>query len=144
MFPVLALDFGRKHIGLSISDSKGLIASPLPTLSITKNRDLSVLLSEIKSICEEYKVASILIGQPQSFNEGQNVNNRRIEEFSNAVKKRISLPVTFGDESFSTSTAKDMLISQGQHFKANKSKIDSLAASVFLQEYLNSKNSLRD
>lgn len=140
MYPTLSLDYGTKRIGVAVSDDKGIIATPLDTLSFSTNTGIEEIVLKIKSLIEEYRVKSILVGMPQEFTQSNSVNTKRITDFINTLKKRINLSIETYDESFSTSTAKDMLLSSGQHFKKNKSRIDSLAASVFLQEYLNSKN----
>lgn len=139
MYPILAIDFGTKRLGIAVSDNNGVLCTPLETLRITKNRGILELIEDIKRIAEEYRIQKILVGKPQSFNADQEINHRRIDNFINTLAKRIELPIETWDESFSTSVAKDMLLSTGQHFKQSKEKIDSVAASVFLQEYLNSK-----
>lgn len=139
MYPILAIDYGLKHLGLAHSDDNGIIASPLPVLSITKNRDISALITEILEVCKEYRIQSILIGYPQVFTSGQVQNQKRIDAFIFKLKSVTTLPIQTWDESFSTANAKNMLISIGQHYKKNKKKIDSVAACTFLQEYLDNK-----
>ena len=65
--PILAIDYGQKRFGLSISDSKGIVASPLNVLYITKKRGQEEVILDILKIIDEYKVQSILIGKPQIF-----------------------------------------------------------------------------
>ena len=138
MHPTLAIDYGLKRIGLAISDSNGIISTPLTTLRFTKNRKILELITELNQLILEYKVTSILIGVPQEFSDKNHINTIRITDFSNTLKKRINIPIIFWDESYSTSSAKEMVISHGSNYKSNKEKIDSIAASIFLQEYLNS------
>lgn len=142
MYPILALDYGQKRIGLAISDSKGIISTPLEKISFSKNRGILEVIQDILEISKEYKIKSFLIGKPQEFNESQSANTRRIDDFANTLKKRTTIPILFWDESYSTSTAKDMIVSKGSNFKSQKGNIDSIAASIFLQEYLNSKQNL--
>ncbi len=52
-YPVLAIDFGKKHFGIAISDSKGIIASPLEVISITQRRGIEYILEIFSNICEE-------------------------------------------------------------------------------------------
>lgn len=139
MHPTLAIDYGLKRIGLAISDSNGIISTPLTTLRFTKNRRILELITDLTELIAEYRVKSILIGVPQEFSDKNHINTVRITDFSNTLKKRIEIPILFWDESYSTSSAKEMVISHGSNFKSNKEKIDSIAASIFLQEYLNSK-----
>ncbi len=65
--PILAIDYGQKHFGLAVSDSKGILAQPLETISITKNRDIYKIIEEILEKAQEYRVKTLLIGVPQSF-----------------------------------------------------------------------------
>ena len=140
MYPILAIDYGTKRLGIAVSDSKGIVSTPLKTLTLTRNRDIVDLIDEIKILIEEYKITTVLIGKPQEFSSDYKINSNRIETFANTLRKRISLNIVFSDESYSTSSAKDMIVSKGQHYKNKKENIDSIAASIFLQEYLDNQN----
>ena len=61
-YPILAIDYGDKHFGLAISDKKGILAQPLETVSITKNRKVENLITEILTIAKEYGVETFLVG----------------------------------------------------------------------------------
>jgi len=138
-YPTLAIDYGTKRIGLAISDSKGLIASPLTVLNVTKNMGINKIIEEIKSIIEEYRIKTILIGRPQAFQSTYTKSLKKIDSFAQKIKDDIKIPVTFYDESYSTIQAQNMLLSLGQNTKSTKGKIDMISATVFLQEFLNSK-----
>jgi putative holliday junction resolvase len=140
IYPILAIDYGEKNFGLAISDSKGIIASPLEVLSISKNRDINSVIGEILLTCEEYRVKSILIGKPQIFTKSQEKTERKINKFIDLVKNKTTIPILTQDESFSTTQAENMLTFSGQNIKNTKNKIDKIAATVFLQEFLNSNN----
>ena len=143
-YPVLAIDYGQKNLGLAISDSKGIIATPLQVLSITKNRDLDKILEEILEICDDYKVKRILIGMPQIFSKEQEKSIKKIDDFISKLKTITTIPIVTYDESFSTTEAQNMLTSSGQNTKGSRKKIDKIAATVFLQEFLNSKEKHND
>jgi len=138
-YPTLAIDYGTKRIGLAISDSKGLIASPLTVLNVTKNMGINKIIEEIKSIIKEYRIKTILIGRPQAFQSTYTKSLKKIDSFAQKIKDDIRIPVTFYDESYSTIQAQNMLLSLGQNTKSTKGKIDMISATVFLQEFLNSK-----
>jgi putative Holliday junction resolvase len=138
--PTLAIDYGEKNFGLAISDSKGIIASPLDTLSISKNTDIQTIINNIENICQEYRVKRIIVGMPQVFEQNQRRTEKKINKFLDLLKNTLSIPILTYDESFSTSEAKNMLTSSGQNFNSYKNKIDRVAATVFLQEFLNSEN----
>lgn len=139
-YPILAIDYGDKHFGLAYSDSKGLIATPLEVLHITKRRDITNIIEEIVKIIDELKIKSILIGKPQIFKKEQQKTIEKITKFENLLKESIALPILNTDESFSTTEAQNMLLSTGQNIKSTRGKIDKISAAVFLQEFLNSNN----
>jgi putative holliday junction resolvase len=139
MNPILAIDYGEKHFGLAISDSKGIIASPLEVLSITKNRGTNEIIKEIIKITQEYNVKTILVGKPQRFSPEHKKTEDKINNFISLLKKATAIPILTYDESFSTINAQNMLTSLGQNSRQFKKKIDKIAATVFLQEFLNSK-----
>ena len=136
--PILAIDYGTKRIGLAISDSKGVIASPLEVLRITKNRDVEDILEDILLVVEEYRVKTILIGKPQIFKEEYKYSVRKIDKFAKKLTDITNLPVIFQDESYSTNQSQNMLLSLGQNIKSSRKKIDKISATMFLQEFLNS------
>ncbi|PKN02529.1 Holliday junction resolvase RuvX [Candidatus Dojkabacteria bacterium HGW-Dojkabacteria-1] len=136
--PILAIDYGKKRIGLAISDSKGIIASPLEVLHITQNRNIDSLLNEILNIATEYKVKTLLVGSPQIFESEYSKTTKNIQKFVEKISLLTDLPIITYDESYSTTQAQNMLLSLGQNTKSSKGKIDKIAATVFLQEFLNS------
>jgi putative Holliday junction resolvase len=140
MYPILAIDYGEKNFGLAISDSKGIVASPLEVVSITKNRNLQTIIEEITKIAEENRAKRILVGKPQSFTDEQKRSEEKIENFIELLGKATNIEIITWDESFSTTNAQNMLTSLGQNSRSSKGKIDKIAATVFLQEFLNSKN----
>lgn len=138
--PILAIDYGKKRIGLAISDSKGIIASPLEVLHITQNRNIDSLLNEILNIATEYRVKTLLVGSPQIFEPEHSKTSKNIQKFVEKISLLTDLPIITYDESYSTTQAQNMLLSLGQNTKSSKGKIDKIAATVFLQEFLNSES----
>ena len=139
MYPILAIDYGEKNFGLAISDSKGIVASPLEVVSITKNRNLQTVIKEIVKIAQENRAKRILVGKPQSFTDEQKKTEEKIENFIELLGKATDIEIITWDESFSTTSAQNMLTSLGQNSRSSRGKIDKIAATVFLQEFLNSK-----
>jgi len=137
-YPILAIDYGTKNIGLAISDFKGIVATPLKVLNVKPSHSYEKIVEEISEICEANKVQTILLGKPQMFKISHTQTLRKIEKFEELLKKGIKLPIINYDESYSTVTAQDMLLYTKQTVKSSKKKIDSVAAAVFLQEFLNS------
>jgi putative Holliday junction resolvase len=137
--PILAIDYGQKRFGLAISDSKGVIATPLSVLEVKEKNKTEKIIAEILEILQEYRIKTILIGKPQVFQEGYEKTAKKIEKFKEQLEQKTTLPIIYQDESYSTATAQNMLLSLGQNTKSTKGKIDMIAATVFLQEFLNSE-----
>jgi len=137
--PILSIDYGSKRVGLAVSDSKGVVASPLKVLTVTEKRTMSFIVGDIKDICQEYGIKTILIGKPQTFEPTHEQTERKIKKFVDLVEKHIDIPIIRYDESYSTTIAQNLLQSLGQSSKSYRHKIDMIAATVFLQEFLNSE-----
>ena len=135
-YPILAIDYGDKHFGLAVSDYKGILATPLDIVSISQNRTVEDVITDILNYTEEYKVKTLLIGQPQPFEKQQKRTNKKIDKFIELIKQKTDLPIITQDESYSTSNAQNMLKETGQNIKGTRGKIDKVAATVFLQEFL--------
>ncbi len=139
-YPILAIDYGDKHFGLAYCDTKGIIATPLTVLNLTKKKKQEDIIKEILEIIKEYKIKSILLGKPQIFEKGQEGTIEKINKFEKMLKKYTTLPILTADESFSTVEAQNMRLSTGQSIKSSRTKIDKISATIFLQEFLNSNN----
>lgn len=137
-YPILAIDYGTRNVGLAISDFKGIIATPLEVLQIRSNHGYDKIMEEIADICERNKIQTLLLGKPQIFEISHTQTLKKIEKFEERLKNGVKLPIINYDESYSTVTAQDMLLYTKQSIKSSKNKIDSVAAAVFLQEFLNS------
>lgn len=136
-YPILAIDYGDKHFGTAVSDYKGILASPLEVVSITKNRDINNVIDDILSLCEENRIKTILVGKPQAFAKNYEKTSKKIDKFILLLKEKTAIPIITQDESFSTTEAQNMLTFSGQSIKGTRNKIDKIAATVFLQEFLN-------
>ncbi len=136
---ILSIDYGQKHIGLAISDAREIVCTPIDPIHITKSTTKETLIESFKKVISDYRVEKLLFGMPQIYKESHSVNRDRINAFIQFVTSNINIPYEIYDESFSTSSAKHIIISNGANFKKKKRSIDSIAASVFLTEYLESK-----
>jgi putative Holliday junction resolvase len=137
-YPILAIDYGDKHFGLAYSDNKGIVSTPLEILHLTKRKTLEDIAEEIVHIAQDYRIKTLLIGQPQVFIESQKATLEKISKFETLLRSLTALPIIHTDESFSTMNAQNMLTSSGYTTKRSRKKIDKVAAALFLQEFLNS------
>lgn len=133
---ILALDLGKKRIGLALSDPLGITAQGLPTLERTNIRtDLSAL----EQLIQEHGVGMILMGHPlhMSGKEGRQAEYTR--EFAERLAKRTGLDVKFWDERLTTVEAERVLKESGISISKRARAVDRLAAQILLESYLSSE-----
>jgi len=133
---VLALDLGKKRIGLALSDPLGLTAQGLPTLERTNLRqDLAALAL----LASERDVTLILLGYPlhMSGHEGRQVEYTR--EFGTKLAQWTGLEVRFWDERLTTVEAHRVLRESGISIAKRARAVDKLAAQILLESFLDSE-----
>jgi putative Holliday junction resolvase len=132
---ILALDLGKKRIGMAISDPLGITAQGLPNLlRTTKRADLV----EIARLVEERDVALILIGNPLHMSGDEGRQSAWAREFADALAVRASRPVRMWDERLTTVEASRVLRSSGISIEKRARAVDRLSAVILLQSYLDS------
>jgi putative Holliday junction resolvase len=130
---ILAVDPGSKHIGLALSDPTGTIASPLKVLNhVTRLVDAAA----VAELAMSNQVGLIVIGQSYNEDGSPNFEGRRAARFAETLKTLIDLPVVFWDEAFTTREALATRIHMGVSRKQRSGHLDSLAATLLLQSYL--------
>jgi putative holliday junction resolvase len=132
---ILALDLGKKRIGLALSDPLGITAQGLPTLART---NLRADLGALEKLISEHQVRLILIGHPlhMSGREGRQVEYTR--EFAGKLADRTGLEIKFWDERLTTVAAQRVLRESGISIAKRARAVDRLAAMILLESYLDS------
>lgn len=133
----LGLDLGSRTLGIAISDPTGLIASSHSIIRHQEEYDRLVL--EVEKLVFDYKVGEIVLGYPKNMNNSIGEKAILSEKFRGMLEERLSIPVHLMDERLTTKQAQDMLISNNTSRKNRKKVIDSLAATIILQSYLDQK-----
>ena len=133
----LGLDLGSKTLGLAISDKTGLIASNYKTLRHDNNVDS--IMEELISIIEKEKIDALVLGYPKNMNNTLGPRVKETEEFQEKLKQQCNLPIFLMDERLSTVAAEKVMLLNNTSRKKRKQKIDSVAATIILQSYLNLK-----
>ena len=134
----LGLDLGSRTLGVALSDATGLIAHNVKT--IRHNEEYDRLLEEVKSLVTELEVDAIVLGFPKNMNNTIGPKGELSLEFKSKLEKIITIPVYLQDERLSTKSATDMLIQGNVSRKNRKKVVDSLAATIILQTYLDGRN----
>lgn len=132
---ILALDVGKKRIGAAISDSLGITAQGLPTISY---KDDKTTFEELRKIVHERDVTRIVVGLPLNLDGSLGRQAQDVLEFIEKLKKEFSQEILTWDERFSSQGAERVLLDAGVKRKKRKAKLDQLSAQWILQGYLES------
>jgi putative holliday junction resolvase len=135
---VLALDVGKRRIGLAISDGLGLTAQGLPTLERTTIREDLTRLAELAA---EREIELFLVGDPLHMSGDQSRQAQYIRDFATRLTERTGVPVKFWDERLTTVQAHRVLRESGISIEKRAKAIDKLAAVILLESYLDSRTS---
>ena len=132
---ILGIDYGDSRIGLAISDTNKIIASPFKTI---KNKGFNKTKEKIFDIIQENEIEIIVLGLPISMSGADTNQTKRVRKFQHVIQD-LDVPIKMQDERLSSLSAKKSLIQQKIKTGHNKHLIDSTAAAIFLQHYLDSK-----
>ncbi len=130
----LGLDLGSRTLGISISDNTGLIASSYKT--IRHNEEYDRLLDEVVNIVKEKEIEGIVLGFPKNMNNTIGPKGELSKEFKEKLEKELDIPIYLQDERLSTKSATDLLITGNVRRKDRKKVVDSVAATIILQSFL--------
>ena len=132
---ILALDFGKRRIGLAISDPLGITAQGLPTLQRTRVRDD---IEQLAALIAEYQVAMVLMGDPVHMSGDQSRQSSYTREFAERLTKRTGTPVQFWDERWTSMQAERILKESGISIEKRARAVDRMSAQILLESYLGS------
>ena len=131
----LGLDLGSRTLGISLSDITCTIASAYKTIRFNDS-DYDSVLPELKNIINEYKITKIVLGLPKNMNNSIGERGNICLEFKKKLEEYLNIEVVMQDERLSTVEATNYMIKADISRKKRKKSIDSLAANIILQTYL--------
>ncbi len=133
---ILAVDYGSKRIGLAVSDPLGITSQGIPTvLNLGKQK----VLGALAAICKEYDVNEIVVGLPINMNGTHGPKAKEVEEIVVEWEKALSIPVKTWDERLTSREASRFMTEAGLSSRKQKENSDRLAATLILQNYLQSR-----
>ena len=130
----LGLDLGSRTLGVSVSDKTGLIASSYKT--IHHNEEYDRLLEEVCQMIQELEIDTVVLGFPKNMNNTIGPKGELSLLFKEKLEKMVSIPIILQDERLTTKSATDLLIQGNVSRKDRKKVVDSVAATIILQAYL--------
>ena len=121
----IAIDYGKRNIGIALSDRNGLIAK---SFSIVKNNDK--FFDYLLSLLRKYKISKIVIGVPLDIDGNDTNMSKEIKQVFAHLKKNFD--IIFWDETLTSRQAENILRLKGK----KRGKVDDISAQIILQEYL--------
>ncbi len=134
---ILGIDYGDARVGVAVSDLMGLTAQGVGTI---KNNSKKQLFSELGVILDEYKPTRIVVGLPKNMDGSEGFRAEATYKFADALKKIYKGEIVFYDERLSSLGAKRYLTETNTFGKKRKRVLDTAAACIILEGYLNSHN----
>jgi putative pre-16S rRNA nuclease len=132
----LALDVGEKRIGVAVSDETETLASPRTTI---RRQSIASALEAIARLVAESGAEVVVVGLPVSFDGQLYGQARAIQGFAAKLRKRITQPVVFADETLSSVRAEEALRTAGVRPERIRERLDAAAAAIILQDYLDAR-----
>ena len=133
---ILAVDLGLARTGIAVCDELEMLASPVGTVA---QPDMDKLLDEVVAIAERERVREIVVGHPRNMDGSRGESAQRAEAFAEALGERTGLPVKLWDERLTTVSAIGFLNETNVRGKKRKAIVDTVSATIILQEYLDSR-----
>ena len=130
---ILGVDYGRRRIGVSISDPLGLTAQPFDTW---KGLNREEVLKKIHTLVEQLGVERVVVGFPLTLKGEEGTMAEEVKRFAAKLERRIRIPVTLWDERLTSVEAQRILHWMEEKPSRKKEKIDLIASALLLQNYL--------
>ena len=127
---LIGLDLGSKRIGVSISDERRLIATPLKTINISNQ---SNLIYELNKIITENRIEGIVVGDPLNMDGTSGKSSQSVKDKISNISKKIPIPVCLWDERLSTVGAFNLSSELDVNVSKKLKNIDQNAAAFILQ-----------
>jgi putative Holliday junction resolvase len=136
---VLALDVGGRRIGVAMSDDQGILAAPLTTL---KAEPRGRAIDQIITLVREHAVDEVVVGLPLTMSGEIGPQAQVVQSFASDLEAALERPVQLFDERLTSVVAEQMMLDLGIKPDKRKARIDEVAASIILQDYLDHRRSL--
>jgi putative Holliday junction resolvase len=129
----LGLDYGRKRIGVAVSDPLGMTAQPVTTIDA---RNITGAMQQLNTLVDDYQVQCIVLGMPLTLRGKKGAAANAVIHFAGMLKKQTELPVVFWDERLTSVQAERSMRHGNRKPSREKAKVDQIAAVLLLQNYL--------
>lgn len=131
---ILSVDYGRVRTGIAVCDKSEIIASPV---TVIKEVRQEVLAEKIAEIAKQKNAELIVMGLPRNMDGSEGESAENVRAFSEILKEKTSLEIVLRDERCTTVTAYEYLNITDTRGKKRKAVVDSVAATIILEDFLN-------
>ena len=133
---VMALDWGDRHVGVALSDPSGRVATPRCVLATADVRRRGPSLTEL---VDDAKPELLLVGLPLTLAGERGPQANKVRSEAGQLAHDLGIPLEFWDERFSSEEAERIVRASGGDSRQARGKLDMIAASLFLQSYLDAR-----
>jgi putative Holliday junction resolvase len=134
---ILGIDYGKRRMGLALSDPLGLTAQGLETM---ESRGLEEDLEKLSQTIRERGVEEIVVGLPRRMDASLGKEAQEVLQFVERLKARVNLPVHLIDERLTTALAHKIMKEGGLSRKKRTERADTMAAQTILQIFLDKRS----
>lgn len=131
----LGIDYGARRIGLSYGDDLG-VATPLPALLEV---DAAKRWNALVAMVAQRRITDLVIGYPLNMDETAGFKAKEVDAFATRLREEVKLPVHLVDERLTSYEAESTIAKSKRREVRASGIIDSRAATIILQDYLNQK-----
>jgi putative Holliday junction resolvase len=137
----LGVDYGRKRVGLALSDASGMLARPWKTLAVFGlDRQVAEITREVEALAAESDGLSVVvIGLPRRLSGEANEQTATVEQLAARLGTHSAVPIVLQDERLTSHEAEELLSRREKDWRKRKSQLDAVAAAVILQDYLDAR-----
>lgn len=129
---LVGIDYGRKRLGIAMTDGLGITAQGHPTVTTSGFEDA---VKQVLAFVSEHEVVSIVVGLPLNMDGSRGEMAKEADRFGRALEERSGIEVVFWDERLTSEQAKRFL-NQGGRSRSTRGEVDRVAAALMLESYL--------
>ncbi len=131
---IMAVDYGRKRVGIAVTDPQCTISQPLSTLKVISRHQV---VQRLSGLIKELDIHRVIVGYPCSLDGMPTEMTHEIEQFIKQLKKKVKVTIELWDERLTSKYAHATLKTMG--IRRHKDTVDQVAACIMLDEYLKKK-----
>lgn len=135
----LGVDLGEKRVGIAISDPDGFLASSREVCELKQPNEA---LNRVIEVFRASGASGLVIGHPLNMDGSRGPAAQKAEQFAEALKEKLGVPVRLWDERLTTKAAHSAMIEAGARREKRRGVVDKLAAQLMLQSFLDAHSEM--